>query len=161
MSCKCAGDVAEWKGTEPTSAFSSKLVFVVFKIGKAKQNSLQHYGVGLHSCTTWALLRLMRCQDGEPNWELEIVMWGCPAFKTRTSSWWDSPQGLGGLEQAMKSTCLEHEEVRQEKPGRGCPPLASKNPASWWNVHSASLSNLQFMARPTPGGWGWRGSGAF
>lgn len=72
------------------------------------------------------LLRLTRCQDSEPNWELEIVMWGSPASKTRTSKQlMRFPPGLkeegrGWVEQAMKSTCLKHEEVRREdRKGQG------------------------------------------
>lgn len=59
-----------------------------------------------------------------------------------------SPWGFSrGAEQAMKSTCLEHEEVRRGRQGKarggGCQPaFASKNPAGLWNVQTAvSLSN--------------------
>lgn len=70
---------------------------------------------------------LTRCQDSEPNWELQIVMWGSPASKTRTSKQAadEIPPGLKGrgggrVEQAMKSTCLEHEEVRRgDRKGQG------------------------------------------
>lgn len=54
-----------------------------------------------------------------------------------------SPWGFSrGVEQAMKSTCLEHEEVRRGRQGKAGGGFASKNPAGSWNVQTAaSLSN--------------------
>lgn len=99
-------------------------------------------------------------------------MCGSPASKTRTSKQlMRFPPGLKGggggwVQQVMKSTCLEHEEVRRgdRKGQRGegrCPPLASKNPASWWNVHSASLSNCRSWHVQIQGDPGHSGGGGF
>lgn len=59
----------ELNRTPKTLAIACKLVFVVIKIGKVKQNSLsaQYCSVGTALVSYVGLLQLTRCQDGEPN----------------------------------------------------------------------------------------------
>lgn len=82
------------------------------------------------ACWSWHTAKTVNQTERCRNW-CEAAQ---PAKPGPSSSWWDSPRAYRGwlrVEQAMKSTCLKHEEVRRgDKKG----PQKSSQLVETWTV---------------------------